>query len=203
MAEGRSRRAAVHAPASIRIGLGVDLHPLQRGRRLVLGGVVVPHDRGLGGHSDADVLSHAICDALLGALGLPDLGARFPDDDVRNRGRSSLEFLREVGKDVRTRGAAILNVDAVILAEEPRLAPHLSDMRARVSGALACSAGAIGIRVKRFEGLGAIGRGEGIMAQAAALISVSPGAKGRAARPGRGERAIRRGRIARRGRGRP
>lgn len=164
----RSGTGATAAP--FRIGCGIDVHPLVPGRTLVLGGVVVPHDRGLSGHSDADVLAHAICDAVLGALGLPDMGERFPDTDVRHRGRSSLLFLSDVGRELRSWRRAILNVDAAILAEAPRLAPHLPLMRQRLADALGCSVESIGLKAKRFEGVGSIGRGEGIMAQAVVLI---------------------------------
>lgn len=163
--------------AGFRIGTGVDIHPLAAGRRLVLGGVVIDHDRGLAGHSDADVLAHAVCDALLGALGLPDLGVRFPDTDERNRGRSSLTFLEEIGRSMRDRGFAIVNIDAVILAESPRLQPHLAAMRRRMAAALGCPEEAVGVKAKRCEGLGAIGRREGIMAQATALLG--PARRGR------------------------
>ena len=171
MPESRRTRSGAGATAPpFRIGCGVDVHPLVPGRALVLGGVVIPHDRGLSGHSDADVLAHAVCDAVLGALGLPDMGERFPDTDPRHRGRSSLLFLSEVGRELRSRRRAILNVDAVILAEAPRLAPHLPAMRQRIADALGCSVELIGLKAKRFEGVGSIGRGEGIMAQAVVLI---------------------------------
>lgn len=161
---------AVRAPR-LRIGCGADAHPLRPGRRLVLGGVEIPHPRGLAGHSDADVLAHAICDALLGALGLPDMGARFPDSDESLRGRSSLLFLQDVMKEARSRGFEIVNVDAVVLAEAPRLQPHLEAMRASLARALGVSPARVGLKAKRLEGLGAVGRQEGIMAEAVALLS--------------------------------
>ena len=158
---------------AMRIGCGVDVHPLAPGRRLVLGGLEVEYHRGLMGHSDADVLSHAICDALLGALGLPDMGTRFPDTDVAHSGRSSLQFLEEVAVEMRANGYELFNLDATVLAEAPRLQPYIEEMRLRVASALDCPVTAIGLKAKRFEGLGAVGRREGIMAQAVALIGRS------------------------------
>ncbi|MEK7283766.1 MAG: 2-C-methyl-D-erythritol 2,4-cyclodiphosphate synthase [Acidobacteriota bacterium] len=164
-----SRSAAARLPR-LRVGCGLDAHALLPGRRLVLGGVEIPHSRGLAGHSDADVLSHAICDALLGALGLPDMGARFPDTDESLRGRSSLFFLQDVMKEARARGFEIVNVDAVVLAEAPRLQRHLETIRASVASALEVAPSRVGLKAKRLEGLGAVGRQEGIMAQAVALL---------------------------------
>jgi 2-C-methyl-D-erythritol 2,4-cyclodiphosphate synthase len=161
-----------------RVGCGTDVHPLGPGRRLVLGGVTIDHDRGLVGHSDADVLAHAVCDAVLGALGLPDLGTRFPDSDARNRDRSSLTFLEATGREMRRRGFAVVNVDAVVLAEAPVLAPHLAAMRDRLAAALGCPPAAIGVKAKRCEGLGAIGRREGMLAQAVALLARAGGRSG-------------------------
>jgi 2-C-methyl-D-erythritol 2,4-cyclodiphosphate synthase len=174
-AERRRRPTGPPGPPEIRVGLGTDLHPLAPGRRLVLGGVEVPHDRGLAGHSDADALTHAVCDALLGALGEPDLGTRFPDGDRRHRGRRSLEFLQEIAADVRGRGWTVVNVDAVLLVERPRLRPHLEAMRGALASALGCEPGRVGVKAKRCEGLGALGRGEGIAAQAVALLRRSAG----------------------------
>ncbi len=162
-----------------RIGCGLDLHPLRPGRRLVLGGVLIPHDRGLEGHSDADVLAHAVCDAIFGALGLSDLGTRFPDTEASNRGRSSLDFLREAAGEARRLGWAIGNIDAVVMAEAPRLAPHLEAMRCATAAALDCPPDRVGVRAKHAEGLGSIGRGEGMFAQAVALlVRVSRGRRG-------------------------
>jgi len=177
-ARTRSRRAApgsgaagAPAPPRLRIGCGADAHPLRPGRRLVLGGVEIPHPRGLAGHSDADVLSHAVCDALLGALGLPDMGARFPALDPEYLGRSSLWFLEDVMREVRARGFEIVNVDAVVLAEAPRLQPHIEAMRAALAAALRAPGGSVSVKAKRLEGLGAVGRQEGIMAQAVVLLA--------------------------------
>ncbi len=155
---------------ALRIGQGVDVHPLVAGRPLVLGGVRIPHERGLQGHSDADVLSHAVCDALLGALGLPDMGQRFKAGEARHRNRSSLTFLREVAAEMRGRGMELVNLDAVLVAESPRLQPYLETMRGRIAAALRSDPARIGLKVKSGEGLGAIGRCEGMMAQAIVLL---------------------------------
>src|SRR5262245_59847987 len=160
------------APPRLRVGCGADAHPLRPGRRLVLGGVAIPHPRGLVGHSDADVLSHAVCDAVLGALGLPDMGSLFPAIDEGLRDRSSLWFLEEVMRRTRAAGNEIVNVDAVILAEAPHLLPHLEEMRRNVAAALGVPRESVSIKAKRLEGLGAVGREEGIMAQAVALVTL-------------------------------
>jgi 2-C-methyl-D-erythritol 2,4-cyclodiphosphate synthase len=183
--------AGAGADFPFRVGCGTDLHPLGAGRRLVLGGVTIEHDRGLVGHSDADVLAHAVCDAVLGALGLPDLGTRCPDSDERNRDRSSLTFLEAAGREMRRLGFAVANIDAVVLAEEPSLAPHLETMRTRLAAALGCRPSAIGVKAKRCEGVGAIGRREGMLAQAVALLARVGGrsggrAGGRGGRPAGG-----------------
>jgi 2-C-methyl-D-erythritol 2,4-cyclodiphosphate synthase len=184
----KSPRGGVGRPlAAFRIGCGADVHPLAAGRRLVLGGVEIAHRAGLAGHSDADVLAHAVCDALLGALGLPDMGTRFPDTDVRLRGRSSLWFLKEVMVEVGAAGYAIVNLDAVVLAEAPRLGPHIEEMRDVLAKTLCCAPSCVGIKAKRCEGVGAVGRGEGIMAQAVVLL-------GRDVRPSRAPRSRRAGR---------
>jgi 2-C-methyl-D-erythritol 2,4-cyclodiphosphate synthase len=177
-AEGRRAAARV----GIRVGLGIDVHPFAAGRPLILGGVRIDHDRGLLGHSDADVLAHAICDAYLGAMSLPDMGTRFPDTDPRLAGRSSLVFLREVAAEARARGYALVNLDAVLLAEAPRMQPHLEAIRETLAEALGCSSGAVGVKVKRSEGLGSIGRQEGILAQAIVLLGPGPRRRQRAGR---------------------
>ncbi len=192
------KRAAAGRPLlrpGFRIGVGIDVHPFEPGRALVLGGVRVEHHRGLAGHSDADVLAHAVCDAILGALALPDLGSRFRDDDPRHAGRSSLEFLSEAAAEARRHGYSIVNVDAVVLAETPSLKEHLPAMREKLGRALGCSGGAIGVKAKHCEGLGAIGREEGVMAQAVALLGRTP-ARARKAPPrgAAGRRALRRSR---------
>lgn len=136
----------------------------------MLGGVPIPGSPGLGGHSDADVLLHAVCDALFGALGLPDLGSRFPSDDARYRGAASALFVETAVAEVARAGYAIANVDAVILAESPRLAPHLETIRAGLARALRLPGGRVGLKAKRGEGLGWVGRAEGMEAQAVALL---------------------------------
>ena len=149
-----------------RVGFGFDLHPLVVGRPLILGGVTVASERGLGGHSDADVLSHAVAEALLGALALGDLGRHFPDTDPRFRGVSSLVLLRHVVELVTARGGLLVNVDATVLAQAPRLAPHLPEMAKRLADALGLDATHVSVKAKSPEGLGLLGRQEGIAAMA-------------------------------------
>jgi 2-C-methyl-D-erythritol 2,4-cyclodiphosphate synthase len=156
-----------------RIGLGFDVHPFVEGRPLILGGVEVPAERGLGGHSDADVLTHAVADALLGALALGDLGHHFPDSDPRYRGISSLHLLGEVVERVRSHGGRIVNVDATIVAEAPRLADWLEAMRARLAETLGVEIDRVSVKAKRAERLGALGRHEGIAAMAVAGVDVA------------------------------
>ena len=153
-----------------RSGFGFDLHPLVAGRPLVLGGVTVPSESGLDGHSDADVLSHAIGEALLGALALGDLGRHFPDTDPRWRGVSSLLLLEQVIALVRSRGGTLVNVDATVLAQAPRLAAHLPEMAKRLSGVLGIPLDRVSVKAKSPEGLGLVGRREGIAAMA--VVSV-------------------------------
>lgn len=149
-----------------RVGLGFDLHPLVPGRPLILGGVTVPSDVGLDGHSDADVLSHAVGEALLGALALGDLGRHFPDSDPRYRGVSSLGLLRAVVELVTGRGARIVNVDATVVAQAPRLAPLLPEMAKRLADTLGIPLDAVSVKAKSPEGLGLLGRREGMAAMA-------------------------------------
>ncbi len=156
-----------------RVGLGFDVHPLVGGRPLVLGGVEVPADRGLGGHSDADVLTHAVADALLGALALGDLGQHFPDSDPRYRGISSLRLLGEVVDRVRGHGGRIVNVDATLVAEAPRLAGWLDAMRTRLAETLGVAVDRVSVKAKRAERLGALGREEGVAALAVVLVEVA------------------------------
>jgi len=152
----------------MRIGQGFDVHALAPGRRLVIGGVAIPCDQGLQGHSDADVLLHAICDALLGAAALGDIGSHFPDSDAAYAGADSRRLLREVRKKL---GAyRIVNVDATILAQAPRMAPHVPQMIANIASDLGIDPGAVSIKATTTEHLGFIGRAEGIAAQAIALI---------------------------------
>jgi 2-C-methyl-D-erythritol 2,4-cyclodiphosphate synthase len=161
-----------------RIGIGVDVHPLVAGRPLILGGVTVPWKQGLEGHSDADVLSHAIADALLGAAALGDLGQHFPSGESRWEGTSSLEFLRRVLQLLAAAGWRPGNIDAVILAQEPRLADHIPAMRAAVAGALEMDPGEVSIKATTTDHLGLVGRQEGMAAQAVALIQRSGAAPG-------------------------
>jgi 2-C-methyl-D-erythritol 2,4-cyclodiphosphate synthase len=154
----------------IRIGQGFDAHRLEAGRPLVLGGVAVPYERGLIGHSDGDVLLHAIARALLGALGEGDLGAHFPSSDPALRGIASGEILARVAERVRARGLAVGNLDATVIAEVPRLAPYRSAMEARIADRLGIEPGRVNVQVTSTDGLGAIGRGDGIAAQAVVLL---------------------------------
>jgi len=155
-----------------RVGLGFDLHPLARNRPLVLGGVTIPSEVGLGGHSDADVLAHAVGEALLGALALGDLGRHFPDTDPRWAGVSSLELLALVIGLVRGRGGRLVNVDATVLAQAPRLAPHLDEMAKRLADVLGLAVNAVSVKAKSPEGLGVLGRQEGIAAMAVVAVEV-------------------------------
>jgi 2-C-methyl-D-erythritol 2,4-cyclodiphosphate synthase len=152
----------------MRIGQGFDVHALVAGRRLVIGGVAIPYEKGLQGHSDADVLLHAICDALLGAAALGDIGRHFPDTDPAYAGADSRRLLREVRKKLA--GYRIVNVDATILAQAPRMAPHVPQMIANIASDLGIEPGAVSIKATTTEHLGFIGRAEGIAAQAVALI---------------------------------
>jgi len=154
----------------MRIGIGYDIHPLVTGRLLVIGGVTIPFDRGLAGHSDADVLSHAIADAILGALGQGDLGHHFPDTDPRYRGISSLRILEHIAALAERAGEELVNIDTVVIAEAPRLSPHLAAMRTALAKVLGLADDRINVKAKTHEGVGALGRGEGIAAQAICLI---------------------------------
>jgi 2-C-methyl-D-erythritol 2,4-cyclodiphosphate synthase len=154
----------------MRIGQGFDVHALAAGRRLVIGGVAIPHSKGLAGHSDADVLLHAICDALLGAAALGDIGMHFPDDDPGYRDVDSRVLLREVAKKIAAQGFRILNVDATIIAQEPRMAPHIPKMIGNIAADLGLAPARVSVKATTTEGLGYTGRGEGIAAQAIALI---------------------------------
>jgi 2-C-methyl-D-erythritol 2,4-cyclodiphosphate synthase len=160
----------VSADPGLRVGTGFDVHPFAAGRALVIGGVTIVHDRGLAGHSDADVLSHAICDALLGAAALGDIGRHFPDSDPAFRGISSLELLRRTAAILAAAGWSPLQVDACVLAEAPRIAPHEPAMREAIAAALGIPVGNVGIKATTTEGLGFIGRREGIASHAVCLI---------------------------------
>jgi len=154
----------------MRIGQGSDVHALVEGRKLVIGGVTIPFGKGLAGHSDADVLLHAVCDALLGAAGLGDIGRHFPDTDPKYKNADSRAFLREVAAKVRDAGFAIANLDATIHAEAPKMAPHIGAMIANLAADLGLPASRINVKAKTAERLGAIGRGEGVAAEAIALL---------------------------------
>jgi 2-C-methyl-D-erythritol 2,4-cyclodiphosphate synthase len=156
----------------MRVGFGFDLHPLVAGRPLILGGLTVPSDRGLDGHSDADVLSHAVAEALLGALALGALGQHFPDSDPRYRGVSSLVLLGHVVAMVAGRAGRIVNVDATVLAQAPRLAPLLPEMAKRLAGVLEVAQDVVSVKAKSPEGLGLVGRREGIAAMAVVGVEV-------------------------------
>jgi 2-C-methyl-D-erythritol 2,4-cyclodiphosphate synthase len=154
----------------IRCGIGYDVHRLAKGRRLILGGVEIAHSRGLEGHSDADVLSHAIADALLGAIAAGDIGQHFPNTDESIRGISSIEILRHVTALLAKNKARAANVDATILAEAPKITPHIPAMRKIIAQAIGVHESRIGIKATTSEGLGAIGRSEGIAAMAVAMV---------------------------------
>jgi len=155
----------------VRIGQGFDAHALVAGRRLVIGGVDIPHEKGLAGHSDADVLIPAVCDALLGAAGLGDIGAHFPDSDARYKDIDSRKLLFEVRQLVRERGFHVANVDATIIAQAPRMAPHIPAMRANLASDLGIAVDAVNVKATTTEKLGFVGRGEGIAAEAVALLT--------------------------------
>ena len=152
-------------------GIGWDSHRLVEGRRLILGGVTIPSERGLAGHSDADVLAHAVIDALLGAAGLGDIGEHFPDTDERWAGADSLALLRTVVGLVAERGFAVVNVDATVLMERPRLAPHRDDIRATLAVALEIDPRHVNVKASTGEGMGFVGRGEGVAALAVATLA--------------------------------
>jgi 2-C-methyl-D-erythritol 2,4-cyclodiphosphate synthase len=154
----------------IRCGIGYDVHRLAQGRKLILGGVEITHSRGLEGHSDADVLSHAIADALLGAIGAGDIGQHFPNTDKSILGISSIEILRQVTALLAENKARPINVDATILAEAPKIGPHIPAMRKLIAQAIGVHESRIGIKATTNEGLGAIGRNEGIAAMAVATV---------------------------------
>jgi len=155
----------------MRIGQGFDAHALVAGRKLVIGGVEIPYEKGLAGHSDADVLIHAVCDALLGAAALGDIGRHFPDTDPKYRNADSRAFLREVGRKIREAGFAIANLDATVIAEAPKMALHIGAMVANLAADLEIRPDQVNVKAKTAERLGAIGRGEGIAAEAIALLA--------------------------------
>jgi len=154
----------------VRIGQGFDVHVLVKGRKLIIGGVTIPFEKGLAGHSDADVLIHAVCDALLGAAALGDIGRHFPDTDSRYKDADSRALLREVGGKVKQAGFSVANVDATIIAEAPKLAPHIPAMITNLAADLGLRPDQVNVKAKTAEKLGPIGRGEGIAAEAIALL---------------------------------
>jgi 2-C-methyl-D-erythritol 2,4-cyclodiphosphate synthase len=154
----------------MRIGQGFDVHALVEGRKLVIGGVQIPYYKGLDGHSDADVLLHAVCDALLGAAALGDIGRHFPDTDERYKGADSRNLLRAVVAEVKKAGFRVVNVDATILAQLPRMAPHMAQMVANIAADLGIPEKDVNVKATTTEQLGFVGRGDGIAAQAIALI---------------------------------
>ena len=162
-----------HVPM-IRTGLGYDAHRLVEGRRLVIGGVEIPHPKGLLGHSDADVLAHAVMDALLGAVADGDIGRHFPDSDPKWKDADSLALLRAVASRLASLGYAIVNTDATVVAEAPKLAPHVPAMRQRLAEAMGIDPSAVSVKATTVEGMGAIGRREGISAMAVATVESRP-----------------------------
>ena len=159
-------------PLMVHVGIGYDVHPLVAGRKLILGGVEIPHTKGLEGHSDADALMHAICDAILGALGESDIGHFFPNTDPRWRGASSQVFLKEAARQVAARQGKIVKIDATLVAQQPKLSPHLGAMKTNIAAALGIEPKWIGIKATTNEHLGFIGREEGIAAMAVASVDL-------------------------------
>ena len=156
----------------VHVGIGYDIHPLVFGRKLVLGGVILPYEKGLEGHSDADVLMHAICDALLGALGQEDIGHFFPNTDARWKNAASKVFLEEAARQVAFQQGRLVNIDATVLAEEPKIYPHIKSMKENIAGALNVNIHRIGLKATTNERLGSLGRGEGIAAMAVASVDL-------------------------------
>jgi len=156
----------------VHVGIGYDVHQLVAGRKLVLGGVEIPHAKGLEGHSDADALMHAICDAVLGALGEGDIGQLFPNTDPRWKGAPSKVFLEEAGRRVAARNGQIVNIDASVIAQQPKLAPHVAAMKANIAAALGINPNQVGIKATTNEKLGFVGREEGIAAMAVASVDL-------------------------------
>lgn len=154
----------------VRTGIGYDVHRFGKGRRLILGGIEVPYENGLVGHSDADVLLHAICDAILGGIGEGDIGQHFPDHDMRFKGISSMRLLEDVSELLKRKGFVLLNIDSTIIAERPRVCQFIKEMRENISGLLGLDIGSVNIKATTNDGLGFIGRGEGIAAQAVCTV---------------------------------
>jgi 2-C-methyl-D-erythritol 2,4-cyclodiphosphate synthase len=154
------------------VGIGYDVHQLVGGRKLILGGVDIPHDKGLDGHSDADVLMHAICDAVLGAMGEPDIGHFFPNTDARWQGAPSKVFLEEAARQVAFREGRIVNIDATLIAQRPKVSPHIQAMKMNIAAALSLNINRVGIKATTNEHLGFVGREEGIAAMAVASVEL-------------------------------
>lgn len=154
----------------MRIGIGYDVHKLVEGRKLIIGGVEIPHEKGLLGHSDADVLLHTISDAILGALALGDIGKFFPDTDDKYKGANSLELLKEVGCMISKKGYIVGNIDSIIMAQAPKMAPHIDQMRKNIANALGIDVSQVGVKATTTENLGFEGRKEGISSQAVVLL---------------------------------
>jgi 2-C-methyl-D-erythritol 2,4-cyclodiphosphate synthase len=165
-------RGIPYIPAMVHVGIGYDVHQLVAGRKLVLGGVEIPHTKGLDGHSDADALMHAICDAVLGALGEEDIGHFFPNTDPRWRGAESRIFLREAAAQTAQRGGKIVNVDATVIAQAPKIYPYIAEMKRRIAAALGVTEKQIGVKATTNEHMGFVGREEGIAAMAVASINL-------------------------------
>ncbi|ABR50577.1 2C-methyl-D-erythritol 2,4-cyclodiphosphate synthase [Alkaliphilus metalliredigens QYMF] len=159
----------------MRVGIGYDVHRLVEGRKLIVGGVEIPHEKGLLGHSDADVLLHAIKDALLGAVALGDIGKHFPDTDEKYKGESSLYLLNEVGRMLAEKAYVANNIDATIIAQEPKMAPYIELMRRNIAEVLGIKVEQVNIKATTTEGIGFVGRGEGIAAQAIVSVGQSLG----------------------------
>jgi len=158
----------------MRIGIGYDIHPLTSNRKLILGGIDVPHYKGLAGHSDADALIHAVCDALLGALGEGDIGSRFPSSDSAFKDVSSIDLLKDVQKLIVARGYELVNIDALIIAQAPRLGPHTHNMRVLIAKTLEINLTRVNIKVKSGEGIDGIGHEEAMAAHAVCLLQETP-----------------------------
>ena len=154
----------------MRVGFGYDIHPLEAGRPLVLGGVAVPHAKGLGGHSDADVLCHAVMDALLGAAALGDIGEHFPDSDPAYRNASSIELLKQVVGKVRSAGYAVVNIDATLILESPKLTPYKAAMAGNIAAAVGLGVEAVSVKAKTNERFDSAGRGDAVIAHAVAFL---------------------------------
>jgi 2-C-methyl-D-erythritol 2,4-cyclodiphosphate synthase len=159
----------------IRCGIGYDIHRFAQGQKLILGGIEIAHPRGLEGHSDADVLSHAIADALLGAIGAGDIGQHFPNTDESIRGVSSIKILKRVAELLAEQNARVLNVDAMVIAEAPKLAPHIPAMRQQIAAAIGVSESEVSVKATTNEKLGPIGQGEGIAALAITTVEICSG----------------------------